>query len=403
MQKDTIVYIGNFPFPSASGVGNRVQQNVRLLRSIGYDVVVIATDPKVALGKSLSDTKKWVDDCEVYALPLPDDIKQRLAYRRDLKQVKALLEVLRAQRTVRALFFTGTKFSLFASGLVRYCKKVGIKTVADSMDWLAIHSQSLLFNVIKRFDIFWEMHAVNTKADGVLAISSYLSEYYKKRGLPTVVIPPLFEQASEEATADPRDGSVSLIYAGTPFSPNVVFKKPQALKDRLDRMIDLLYHVKVGGCKNFVFDIYGISAEDCKRAFPWLVQKIELLSDNLCFHGRVDYSTVEAALKRADFTFLIRDLNRETQAGFPSKVAESICYGVPVIISDVADHGTYIHNGTNGFLLPEELDASVSLLRQILTKDGATLAQLKANCREDKQFVYTTYMDAMQIFLKDVL
>lgn len=404
MQKNTIIYIGNFPYPSKSGVGNRVRQNVRLLQSLGYQVSVISISEEYEKNASLAQTVKQINGANVYSLPVAKNIKERVFYWNDLKRTKALLKKINVESGILAVFFTGTKFSLFANGLVNFCKRSRIKVVADSMDWLSIHSKDFLFNLVKRFDIAFEMRIVNKKADGVVAISSYLSSYYQKKGLPTVIIPPLFENVLKNDVDDDSKGTrISLLYAGTPFSPGFVCDRPEALKDRLDHMIDLLYHVKKKGCVNFVFKVYGITLNACKTAFPWLIEKIEFLSDNVVFYGKVTYDIVQKALRNADFTFLVRDNTRETRAGFPSKVAESISCGVPVIITNVADHAKYIQDGVNGFLLSKDFDEEVSKLDSILKIDGKALNILKMNCRMDRQFVYTTYVDEMKKFLQDVL
>lgn len=400
--KNKIIYIGNFPYPVKSGVGNRVGQNVSLLQSLGYQVCVIATDNSVKEGSELQETKKEINGCDVYYLPSAKTLKQRVFYKRDLKQTRALLEEINRDKSIFAVFFTGTKFSMFAEGLLKFCKKNGIKTIADSMDWLTIHSRSFLFNFIKRFDIFWEMRVVNKKADGILAISTYLQEYYGKRGKPTIVIPPLFSKNIANEVDKPSEKMVRLIYAGTPFGPNVVCKKPEALKDRLDKAIEILYQIKKQGINNFLFDIYGVTESGYQTAFPQHAEYIKALQGNICFHGKAEYTVIEQALHHSDFTLLIRDDNRETRAGFPSKVGESISSGVPVIISDVGDHSKYIKNGCNGFLLSKDLEIAKSELTKIFKMERTEIDCLKMNCISDEQFIFQTYLDGMKKFLQDL-
>ena len=401
--RNTIIYIGNFPYPSKSGVGNRVRQNILLLKSLGYKVCVIAPDEQVGEEMPLADTKKEIDGCDVYFLPTAKSIKQRIFYKKDLQRTQELIKNLNANQEVFAVFFTGTKFALFANGVVNFCKKQGIKTVADSMDWLAIHSHSFLFNVIKRFDIAFEMRVVNRKADGVLAISTYLRDYYKKYVKNTIVIPPLFEKNIKNSMERDESKVIRLVYAGTPFGPNVVCKKPEALKDRLDKTIEYLYKIKTHGIENFVFDIYGVTEEGYCTAFPWHKGYVDFLGKNVCFHGRVQYSVIEEALGKADFTLLLRDQNRETRAGFPSKVGESITSGTPVIISDVGDHSLYIQSNTNGFLIhSDDENRAIEELKGIFSLDWTTILQIKKNCRQDEQFVYATYAQQMKTFLEDL-
>jgi glycosyltransferase involved in cell wall biosynthesis len=117
----------------------------------------------------------------------------------------------------------------------------------------------------------------------------------------------------------------------------------------------------------------------------------------------VQYSVIEDALGKADFTLLLRDQNRETRAGFPSKVGESITSGTPVIISDVGDHSLYIRSNINGFLIHSDNESlAMDELKEILNLDRATIEQIKTNCNQDEQFVYETYTKQMKTFLEDL-
>lgn len=399
----TIIYVGNFPYPSKSGVGNRVFQNVCILKDLGYKVCVIATDEQASDSQPLKDTKKEINGCDVYFLPTAKNIKQRIFYKKDLKRTLELIRELNVGQEVLALFYTGTKFALYANGLVNFCKKQKIKVVADSMDWLAIHTQNVLFNSIKRLDIAIEMKVVNKKADAMIAISTYLKEYYHKYIRNILIIPPLF--ALKEISEDKKGAGelIRLMYAGTPFAPNVICKKPEALKDRLDKAVEYLYKLKKQGVENFVFDIYGLTRDEYITAFPSHISYLETLQKNLAFHGKVGYEIVEKAFGDADFTFLIRDQNRETCAGFPSKVGESIASGIPVIISDVGDHSLYVHSNQNGFLIhSEDEQKALKELMEILSLDRETIEGIKQNCRRDRQFIHDTYIEQMRNFLEDI-
>ena len=178
---------------------------------------------------------------------------------------------------------------------------------------------------------------------------------------------------------------------------------PEALKDRLDKTIEYLSKVKKQGVDNFVFDIYGVTEEGYRTAFPWHTEHVDFLGENVRFHGRVQYDIIEDALSKADFTLLLRDQNRETRAGFPSKVGESMTSGTPVIISDVGDHSLYIQSGKNGFLIhSDDENIAIDELKGIFALDRATIEQIKENCRQDKQFVYETYAGQMKTFLEDL-
>lgn len=398
--KKTIVYLGNFPYPSGSGVGNRVCQNARMLSELGYSVCIVASHEAAPAEGPLEATLKEADGFRVCFLRSAKNMAQRFRYRNDLRRVNRLVDTLDTAEGVAAIVFTGTKLALFADGVVRHCKKEGIPAIADSMDWLKVQSGNPLFNLVKQLDITYEMRFVNAKADGVIAVSSYLMDFYSGKGIPAVRIPPLFAQNGGGHVPEPPS-TARLLYAGTPFRPNALCKRPDAMKDRIDKTVALLHQAKRRGA-DFIFHIYGIDKEEFFTAFPGRRDAVAQLGGSVVFHGRVAYEQVRAALKETDFTILLRDDNRESRAGFPSKIAESINAGIPVITSNVGDHSLYVRNGKNGFLLEPDEELAVRQMLDILNTDGERRREMKNNCLKEKAFSYQTYLHETAAFLNRV-
>ena len=61
------------------------------------------------------------------------------------------------------------------------------------------------------------LHSINKKyADGIIAISHFIADYFRKPGRPTIILPPLFDCGQTPSDFTPNETS-SFIYAGTPF------------------------------------------------------------------------------------------------------------------------------------------------------------------------------------------
>ena len=108
---------------------------------------------------------------------------------------------------------------------------------------------------------------------------------------------------------------------------------------------------------------------------------------------------------KADYSIFIRPRRRSSDAGFPTKLAESMAVGTPVITNDTGDVGLYIKDGENGYLLSEgTADELTAVLKEIL-KEGAYLRRLqRRNARRtaEQVFDYRGYRETMTKFIDEV-
>lgn len=393
-----IVYVGSYNFPLGDAVAKRVFGIGKVLTSAGYRVSFIGENAEVENG-TISEDRQY-EGFRYCLLHKPTSSKEHYQYRGDIKCVEKKLKKWAVEGEIAAVFFCGTKCALFADRLVKMCKKMNIPTIADSMDWLEIHTGNILFDLIKQADITYELCHVNKKADGVLAISRYLSDYYSKRGMNTVVIPPVspYERTAVNTRVNEK---VTLVYAGIPCRLGKPLKNRSDAKDRLDIAIDLAYEAFLAGC-SFIFRIYGLTKEQYCVVFPEQQRIIrDLVAAGIVeFMGYAKENIVRAAVREADFTVLLREKNRTSEAGFPTKISESITLGSPVITTDTSDVGLYLKEGIDGFFLDiGDLHAAKNKFVEILQQESEKIINIKQNVIRNKAFEFSTYIDRLQEFL----
>jgi len=96
-------------------------------------------------------------------------------------------------------------------------------------------------------------------------------------------------------------------------------------------------------------------------------------------------------IKQANFSIIIRDTNRVTLAGFPTKFVESIACGTPVITNENSDIGDYIKN--NGVIVNES-----NLYEELLR-----IFENEYNYNIEKDlFDYRKYIEKMSNFFKEI-
>ncbi|MDE6083907.1 MAG: glycosyltransferase, partial [Muribaculaceae bacterium] len=131
-------------------------------------------------------------------------------------------------------------------------------------------------------------------------------------------------------------------------------------------------------------------------------EQLNLLKDNIVIVGRVPQDSVPAYYKLADFSLIIREPTKKNMAGFPTKMAESMAAGCPVLMTPTSDLERYVQNGVQGILIPDtRIDSIVSGLKTIsnLSNDRIQEMKFRAKSLALTKFDWRNYISPMQDFI----
>lgn len=395
-----ILYIGNFSFPYGNAAGARVLGNGYLFKELGYEVVFIDLDENIAENIPLIQTKRVFDDFDCYSLPYPNSFRKRLAYRNSYNKV---IDLINTENWDSIIIYGNPFLAPFVELIRKWTVRNQVKFLVDCADWWASGSGNYIFRFIKYLDTTYRLKVLNSRADGVIAISSYLSNYYEAKGCKTVVIPPLVNERKFKNLSINNENSnkVSLIYVGQPFpigKGRSVNKS--SYKDRLDIVIDVL-----GKLTNnkFIFNIYGISKEEYLSVIGAHEDLLNKLNKKVIFHGKIVNSTAIQQISKADFTILFRDNKKLTNAGFPTKFVETISCGTPIITTKTSDLMKFIEEGKNGYFVDmDDQDRLREQMKIILTLDKSQIRSMKSYCKNSNLFSYKNYTNGMRNFISSI-
>lgn len=398
--KKSILYVGNFAFPCGNAPGKRVYANAKVFQKLGYDVILIGLSEN-----SASFSQNHYDGFTFFNLPRPRKILDFFYYKSFFNLFKSFLSRKEEIGLCLVIYYGSIGFSLFNSILLRLCRKNNLKVVSDCVDWLVVKTKNPFFNLIKFIDDFYQKAFVNKKVDGIIAISSYLANYYKRSVSPLIIIPPLSPAPSISNSTLKISASCSnnkkIIYAGIPFRRGERVSSKKNMKDRIDKIIELFYNAQRKGCK-FTLSIFGFSKEEYFIAIPDQKKYVEELGDSIIFHTFKPNKEIVNRIAESDFTILIRDVNRMTTAGFPTKISESISNGTPVITTLTSDLPKYIVEGETGFFIESEGEKAIDQLVNILNINCTEVLRMKENCRKHNPFYYENFVDTFKCFFHDL-
>lgn len=374
----SVLYIGGFILPNGNAAAQRVIANSKILRDLDYDVTL------VGLTHDQDGLKPFkYEGFNCINLPYPQKTVEWL------KMLTSINQYLPFYTEETSIVIAYNHPAVALRRLLKYNRKRGIKTLSDCTEWY-VPQGGQLFRIIKGWDINKRMYEVHTQLDGIISISKYLDDFYKSRGVNSLLLPPLVDIQERKWNVETSASEmISLLYAGS----------PAGTKDRLDLMIDALDVVASKG-KIFVFEIIGITEQQYRDVY--LHGSKKAIPEFVTFRGRIPHGEVIKRLKETDFQIFLREDHLANRAGFPTKFAETISAGTLVLTNASSNLGDYMKEGVNSFELDiSNEDALVNSLMKPLSLTKEEIRFLKRGVNK-QTFDYRNYVDKTKGFLREI-
>lgn len=288
------------------------------------------------------------------------------------------------------IIYYGTSARILLPLLV-FCKLRRLKLVTDVVEWRDYNHLPLGKFGPVALDVYLCINHLIPKCDGVIAISSYLFNYFKNNGLTAVRIPLLVDTRCQDEESgiipDFDKNYLNLIYAGFPGQ-----------KDLLFNVIDAIERLSAEGVL-IKFHLLGPTNEQL-RSFSR-----NGFSDAIICYGKISQDKVPFFLKRADYSVLLRPDKRYANAGFPTKFVESLNSGLPVIANYTSDLAYFLKDGYNGFVVGDcSVHTLMEKIKYILSVDKNTIDQLRINARQTviDNFDFRLYSNDLSEFISQI-
>lgn len=390
MSKGLFIYLGGFELPDGNAAAHRVVANAKILRDLGYEVLLIGIRKSGTPGLVRHNTDYHGFEC--WSVPYPAGHGSWLRY---ISGLRSILAFVSGRPGVSGLICYNYP-ALAQLRLFRLCRSLGVRAIADATEWYEASGGNFLFRLVKTLDTWLRMRVANRVADGVITTSRYVTQMYECDGKLTVELPTLFDtEGIPQPPKGPAGRARTFIYLGCPFSEGRVNKHRTNMKDRLDECIRLFHELHSKGYL-FQFDIYGISAEEYLRVLPEQRDWLDALGGKVRFHGRIPNSVVRERIASSDFSIFFRDESRVVLAGFPTKLAESISFGTPVVASRMQNVEKYCSEA--GFFLASKGEER-AVIESSLRLADAEIDALKAQCFTSRIFDYRAFESSTRQFL----
>ena len=390
-----LVYIGGFELPDKNAAAQRVTSNAKIFSSLGYDVTIIGVDKELDSKQGLVTNKFHHFGFETKSLSYP---KKKLEWLSSISGRKEILNYLddNAQEIECIILYNYP--ALVSYRIKNKMRSRGVKVFSDITEWYSSKGGSLMFSFIKWLDTTLRIRFVALKGDGVITTSPFMTEFYRKRNREVLELPTLYDVNLFKPPNIVTNRPVRFIYVGSPFDVSRAINDRSAVKERLDTIINSLHILNKK--YEFIFDVYGVMKNDYLKIYPEHKKKVDSLKGKVRFYGRVTHSRALAELSDADYSIFFRDNSLVNQAGFPSKLAESISCGIPVITSNIPSLKGY--QNFDGIYLAAKGE-EIKIIEACLNKSNAQLGELKMQLFQSKFFDFNSFESSSNKFINRIL
>lgn len=387
MQKALLLV--NSYFPTGAAMSSRMLNFGRLLYDAGWSVHVIAghhVNPEIVVGKI------YKIDGITYQVASARKKTAWDTYFGENSFRKALTRYLK-NNAVDCIF---TIAACETYGTVKaLCHKYGCRLYVEQCEWMDL-SNYRLGKLDIRFIMVDKLRRNGFKgANGVVSISRLLNDYYAAMGTRTIRIPTILDVGNTEFTKEikNKDDRIHLTFAGSLGGTKELMRPILEALTRNDK-----YR------RSIVFDIYGPSEEAILNNIGGDTELLKLAQRSIVIHGRIPQEKVTEVFSHSNYLIFVRPERRSSNAGFPTKLAESMAVGTPVITNKTGDIDIYLRNEDNGFLLPNNTaEAICECFERLMDMSKTKYSHMREAARKtaEDNFDYHVYMDELSTFFSE--
>ncbi len=397
-----IVYVGGFRLPDGNAAAQRVVANARILRELGYRVILVGSSPGVSAEAGVERLADTGLPFECLSRRYPASVGE---WARHLVRVDAVADAVAGVPVGQlAAIICYDVPTLAQWRLKRLAHRRGAKALTEVVEWFSASRPRSVAAVVKNIERpLLRRH--NRGMDGIIVASEFLKAHYQSTGRPILELPTLMsERVTDKPAFDPRDPGrpKRLFFAGTGIDPAIVRDVTAGPKDRLDKVVEVLDVAKRRGAR-FKMDVFGVEKAAYLAVFPLHAPLLDSLGDDLVFHGWRQRREVLANLREADFSIFLREDTVVTRAGFPTKYAESINFGTPVITNAVGSIVSHHREGETGFYIDyHDSEAAGRRLAEILERPLESISPMNRVCLDSARFHYQSYIEPTREFMRQM-
>ena len=407
MLKKQVLYVARAGLP-VDATGIRISRIGNLFEKLGYNVHYVC---EKRIDSTLSyesgdlirekDLETWMNkeevhfrrDNKVYSYFPAFSGKKRDAIRDTAEIVTAHVAFKRLKEycekeSPEIVILYNDVYSL-TKKMIPFCKKNGIKLMADVTEWYEKRKDSTIPEKILIYLTDCRIRRLDKYLDGVIAISKYFYNYYQKSRVNCLWIPPLMSMEGNievERHSNTQNRVINFVYAGSPGSKDILLPFLRAIQKGNENGL------------RFRLDLIGVS-EDALRG-KGVAEELPRIG--IFAHGRKSHKETVEIIRKSDFGILFRYDKRYAKAGYSTKFAECMSLGVAMICNKIGGTESCIQSWENGIITNSyDENELVCLLERIWQMEDDEIIGMRKCAQQTAKQMYddSQYVYKLQSFI----
>jgi glycosyltransferase involved in cell wall biosynthesis len=195
--------------------------------------------------------------------------------------------------------------------------------------------------------------------DGLILISTFLKEYFAdkvRKDCRLLLVPSIVEMGLYPEPSSRQEGSRRIVtYCGNLYNDGEVERLLQA------------FAIASKDLPVWKLQVIGDTSDRQRFDDLQTVVRSLNLNDRVEFPGSVARRDIPGRLAMGDIMALPRASGTFSTAGFPTKLAEYLATGRPVVVTSTGDIPRYLEDGKSAYLVPpDDVDAFADRLRYVM-------------------------------------
>lgn len=380
-----VLIVTDLSFPSGSAMASRILSFCHLFNDLGYKVHVIT-------GK-YENKEATYDACIEKDFYSYEVVKSNRSYRTQsyLGNENLATRVDEYLNSNDVDFVFSTSLNANFKKVFNIVKKHNKKIILEQCEWF--DSSSYTFKSLDpRYKTFEDNISNNfKKVDGVIAISRLLYDYYRKLNVNVIRIPSILDVSNIPFNTSTNNSKIKLVYTGNSS------KSKELLKPILQALASEDKYLN-----SFTFDIYGLNENQLLSNIDNDNALYKKVNDVIKAHGFVSQDKIQEILLNSNYQIFIRPNRKSSNAGFPTKLAESMSVGTPVITNDTGDISLYLKDELNGYICESIDSESIKKVFDKILNNNYESLRKESRKTAESLFDYKNYLNDVKQLIEKI-
>lgn len=328
-----IYFVASVVYPRGGAAANYVQYLAMSAKEAGYCPVIVARRNEEFADDFYNKMYRGIKVLEVTASK--NKVIRHIEAKRDMAEQKEEILIREAVGSRDIVYVLGANKTVFRR-LMQLRQRYHFKLIAGVLELFEEKDFEGRFSHYY-YRRYWETCSeLIPKCDMIFPISTFIRDFYISKSTSTFIVPPLTEVRDEVLKEQ--------------FPYRFILPANGKMKDNLESMIRAFLDLTDRELENIELHLCGIKEERVRSVLN--TAEWDRLTNNLMIHKWMKYDELEKLYAEMHYLLLARDICQMNLANFPSKVPETMAYGIVPIASRVGDYtDLYLRDGENSFVI----------------------------------------------------